>query len=73
MRTLEINALAREKTGKSETKKLRNEGNVPCVMYGGEETLHFYSHENNFNELIYTPNVYILTININGAKHKAVL
>jgi large subunit ribosomal protein L25 len=73
MRTIEINAQPRKKTGKSETKKLRNEGNVPCVMYGGEETLHFYSQENNFNELVYTPNVYIITININGAKHKAVL
>jgi large subunit ribosomal protein L25 len=73
MRTIEITAQPREKTGKSETKKLRSEGNVPCVMYGGEETLHFYSQENNFNELVYTPNVYIITVNINGAKHKAVL
>lgn len=73
MRTLEITATQREKTGKSETKKLRNEGNVPCVMYGGEETKHFYSHENNFKELVYTPNVYILTLDINGKKHKAVL
>ncbi len=73
MRTIEITARPREKTGKSETKKLRSEGNVPCVMYGGEETLHFYSQENNFNELVYTPNVYIITVNINGAKHKAVL
>lgn len=73
MRTIEINAQPRKKTGKSETKKLRNEGNVPCVMYGGEETLHFYSQENDFNELVYTPNVYIITVNINGEKHKAVL
>jgi large subunit ribosomal protein L25 len=73
MRTIEIKAQPREKTGKSETKKLRNEGNVPCVMYGGEETLHFYSQENDFNELVYTPNVYIITINIKGEKYKAVL
>ncbi|HDZ40458.1 MAG TPA: 50S ribosomal protein L25/general stress protein Ctc [Bacteroidetes bacterium] len=73
MRTLEIIANKREKTGKSETKKLRDEGNVPCVMYGGKETIHFYSHENNFNELVYTPSVYIVTINVNGEKHKGVL
>lgn len=73
MRTIEINAQPREKTGKGETKKLRKEGNVPCVMYGGEETMHFYSQENDFNELVYTPNVYIITINIKGEKYKAVL
>ena len=73
MRTLEIIATKREKTGKSETKKIRNEGNVPCVMYGGKETIHFFTHENNFNELVYTPNVYIVTINIAGDKYKAVL
>ncbi|MDT8400223.1 MAG: 50S ribosomal protein L25/general stress protein Ctc [Bacteroidales bacterium] len=73
MRTLEIIASKREKTGKSETKKLRDEGNVPCVMYGGKETIHFYSHENNFNELIYTPSVYIVTVNVNGEKRRGVL
>ncbi len=73
MRTLEIIAEQRKQTGKKETRKLRNEGNVPCVMYGGEETIHFYSHENNFKELVYTPNVYVVTININGKKYKGVL
>jgi large subunit ribosomal protein L25 len=73
MRTLEIIAEHRKQTGKKETRKLRNEGNVPCVMYGGEETIHFYSHENNFKELVYTPNVYIVTVNLNGKKYKGVL
>ncbi|MFP4488498.1 MAG: 50S ribosomal protein L25/general stress protein Ctc [Bacteroidales bacterium] len=73
MRTLEINAHPRKQTGKSETKRLRKQGNVPCVMYGGEEILHFYAEENSFIELVYTPNVYIVTINIDGQKRKAVL
>ncbi len=73
MRTLEISAQPRKQTGKSETKRIRKEGNVPCVMYGGEEILHFYAEENSFLELVYTPNVYIVTININGEKRKAVL
>lgn len=73
MRTLEINAHPRKQTGKSETKRLRKQGNVPCVMYGGEEILHFYAEENSFIELVYTPNVYIVTINMDGEKRKAVL
>lgn len=46
---------------------------MPCVMYGGEEILHFYAEENSFLELVYTPNVYIVTLNIDGEKRKAVL
>ncbi len=73
MRTLEIVAEQRKKTGKKETSKLRKEGNVPCVMYGGEEIIHFYSHANNFKELVYSPIVYVVTINLNGKKYKSVL
>ncbi len=73
MRTLEIVAEQRKKTGKKETRKLRSEGNVPCVMYGGEEIIHFYSHANNFKELVYSPIVYVITINLNGKKYKSVL
>ncbi|MFO7851871.1 MAG: 50S ribosomal protein L25/general stress protein Ctc [Bacteroidota bacterium] len=73
MRTLEISAEERKQTGKKETRKIRKEGKVPCVLYGGDKVIHFHSHENNFNELIYTPNVYIVTININGEKYRGVL
>lgn len=73
MKTIEIKALARKELGKKETKKLRKEGNVPCVMYGGEETVHFYAHENTFRDLIYTPNVYIVKIDIEGKNYMAAL
>jgi len=73
MKTIEINALLRTETGKKVSKKLRSEGNVPCVMYGGEEVLHFYSHENNFKNLVYSPSVYVVQINIDDKKYKAVL
>lgn len=73
MRELEIIAEQRTQTGKKETRRLRNEGNVPCVMYGGKEIIHFSTNENNFKELVYTPNVYIVTINVNGKKYKGVM
>lgn len=73
MKTIEIKALKRKELGKKETKKLRNEGNVPCVMYGGEEVIHFYAPELTFKDIIYTPNVYIINLDIEGASYKAVL
>jgi large subunit ribosomal protein L25 len=73
MKSIDINAQIRSKTGKKDSKELRKQNNVPCVMYGGDEILHFYTHENNFKELIYTPSVFIVHLNIDGKEYKAIL
>jgi large subunit ribosomal protein L25 len=73
MKTFQISVQKREKLGKAETKKLRKQDMVPCVLYGGKENLHFYAHENAFKKLIYTPEVFIVEITLGGAVHKAIL
>ena len=73
MKTIEIKAVSRDKFGKKGTKSLRTKDNVPCVMYGGGENLHFYAHENEFRSLIYTPDVHLINLEIDGKKHNAIL
>ncbi len=73
MKTIEIKAVSREIFGKKSTKSLRAEGNVPCVMYGGKENLHFYAHENEFRGLIYTPDVHQVNLLVDGKSYSAVL
>ena len=73
MQTFDIKGSVREKTGKKVSAQLRNQGLVPCVMYGGEKNIHFYSHENNFRHLIYTSNVFLINLDIDGEKHEAIL
>ena len=73
MKSLEINVIARKNTGKKPTKELRKQSMVPCVMYGGNEVLYFTAHENDFRHLIYSPNVYLVKLNIDGKKYDAVL
>ncbi|MGB5262401.1 MAG: 50S ribosomal protein L25, partial [Lutimonas sp.] len=73
MKTIEIKAHQRKELGKKETKNLRKENNIPCVMYGGEETVHFYAHKNVFKDLIYTPSVYIVKLDIDGKQYMAAL
>lgn len=73
MKTIEIKAHLRKELGKKETKKLRLEENVPCVMYGGEEVVHFYAHRNAFKDIIYTPSVYIIKLDIEGKHYMAIL
>ena len=48
MKTLAISVKERQNVGKSNTRALRNQGNVPCVLYGGEKQVTFYAHENDF-------------------------
>ena len=73
MKTFQILVKKREDTGKGSTHRLRNQDNVPCVMYGGDKLYHFYAHENSFKKMIYTPEVHIIELDIDGEKHKAVV
>ena len=73
MKTLAISAKLRNGTGKKDSKALRNQGNVPCVLYGGEKQVCFYAHENDFRNLVYTPDVFIVELEIEGEKYRAVM
>ena len=73
MKSLAISVKSRENVGKSSTRALRNQGNVPCVLYGGEKQVCFYAHENDFRHLVYTPDVFIVELDIEGEKYKAVM
>ena len=73
MKTLAISVKKREKVGKSSTRALRNQGNVPCVLYGGEKQVTFYAHENDFRKLVYTPDTFLVELDISGNKVKAVM
>ena len=74
MKSITIKGSQRESVGKVSTKALRNAGKVPCVLYGGDKALHFSADEFSFRNLVYTPNVYTATIELeNGEKFKAIL
>lgn len=73
MKSIEIKAVSRDHFGKKSSNTLRAESNVPCVMYGGKENLHFYAHENAFRKLVYTPEVYLVNLNIDGKSYSAVM
>ena len=73
MKTLAINVKERQNVGKTNTRALRNQGNVPCVLYGGEKQVTFYAHENDFRKLVYTPDTFIVELSIDGAVTKAIM
>ncbi|MDE0536724.1 MULTISPECIES: 50S ribosomal protein L25/general stress protein Ctc [unclassified Tenacibaculum] len=73
MKSITIKGSQRESVGKKATKALRNAGKVPCVLYGGDKPVHFSADEKAFKSLIYTPEVFTATIELEGATYSAVL
>ena len=73
MKTVSMSGSLRENVGKKDAKKVRREGKVPCVLYGGKEHIHFTLDDKEFGKIIFTPEVYVVALNINGKEYKAVL
>jgi len=73
MKSITIKGSKRESVGKKATKALRNAGEVPCVIYGGDNIVHFAAPEVSFNKLIYTPDVHTVVVDLDGNKTNAVL
>jgi len=73
MRTVEIIGYKRANLGKAEAKRLRAESNVPCVLYGGKEQIHFYAPMILFRELVYTPEAAFVKLNIEGDEYSAII
>ncbi|MGV3540917.1 MAG: 50S ribosomal protein L25/general stress protein Ctc [Rufibacter sp.] len=73
MQSLEIIGFKRANLGKSEAKALREEAQVPCVLYGGSEQVHFSAPAILFRDLVYSPEVYQVDLNIEGTHYKAIM
>lgn len=73
MKTVELKASLRENTGKSSAKKIRNEGNVPAIMYGGEKEIHITVDYKELEKIIFTPDRYFIELNIDGTKYSTII
>ncbi|RDI10325.1 50S ribosomal protein L25/general stress protein Ctc [Flavobacterium sp. AG291] len=73
MKSITIKGSERESVGKAATRAARNAGMVPCVLYGGNQPVHFTAEEMAFKGLVYTPNVHTVVIDLNGKTYDAIL
>jgi len=73
MESISITGSKRKSVGKADAKALRKEGLVPCIIYGGKEEVHIQIDERAFNKLVYTPNQYIVNLEIDGATISTIL
>lgn len=73
MKSVTIKGDLRESLGKKESKKLRAAEKVPAVLYGNEEAIHFSVDFAELRQLIYTPSVFLIDLDINGTSYKAIM
>ena len=73
MKSVSISGSLRENVGKRDAKAQRNQGLIPCVIYGGKEELHFTVEETQFKNLIFTPEVKYAELDIDGKHFTAII
>ena len=80
MKEINLNGQKRTDVGKKASKLLRKEGLVPCNLYGEKkdknglpEAMAFAVAAADIRKAVYTPNVYVVNLNIDGTEHKAII
>ena len=73
MKSIEIKGSLRTETGKKATRELRKSNSVPCVLYGinkdekgNQVATHFTVTNDGLRNLVYTPHIYVVDLNIDG-------
>lgn len=72
MKTLSLKGQERSILGKKDAKKLRSNENVPAVLYGTGGAIHFSIPFSELRALIYTPDVYLVNLEIEGKTYQAI-
>ena len=80
MKEINVNGQKREATGKKASKMMRKEGLVPCNLYGEKknenglpEALAFSVSFSEIRKAVYTPDVYVVNLNVDGQAYKAII
>lgn len=78
MKTIEVKGTARNIAERSSEqaralKAIRKNQEVPCVLYGNGDNLHFTVTVEALRNLVYTPHIYSVDLSIDDKKVKAIL
>ncbi|HLP04859.1 MAG TPA: 50S ribosomal protein L25/general stress protein Ctc [Paludibacter sp.] len=73
MKTFELKGTVRAELGKKATKAERISENIPCVLYGGKDNVHFTTTNSDVRKLVYSPEVFVVNLDIEGKKTKSIM
>ena len=73
MQSVTLQGTVRTELGTKYAKQLRDQGHVPCVIYGGDAPIHFYAPMLAFRVLVYTAEARMASIELDGKTYNAVI
>ena len=73
MKTFQLAGQPRPDLGKKASKGLRAGDLIPAVLYGGNDVVHFTVSQEAVRNLVYSPDIFVIDLDIAGKKVKAVL
>ena len=73
MKVVSLSGSLRENVGKKDAKAIRDAGRVPCVLYGSGEQTHFSADAVKVSKLVFTPDVNVVELDIDGKKARAII
>lgn len=73
MKTMSISGQSRTEFGKTKVKQYRNRELVPCSLYNEGQALHFTLPVKEVSKAIFTPDTYLMLLNIDGVDYKAII
>ena len=74
MKSFDLKGTSRTEVGKKSTNELRKNNGIPCVIYGIEKEAKAFSVTTDaVRKLVYTPDIHVVNLTIDGVECKAVL
>jgi large subunit ribosomal protein L25 len=73
MKSVSISGSPRVNVGKKDAKAIRSQKMIPCVLYGGKEQFFFTTPEDSFKNIVYTPEICTVKIQLNGKEYNSIM
>ena len=73
MNKVTLSGTVRNATGTKNAAQLRREKRVPCVLYGGDQPVHFSVEESALRPIVFTPEVNTIEIDLDGSTVQAMM
>lgn len=73
MNKVALSGTVRDNIGTKHAAQLRREKRVPCVLYGGSDTIHFSVEEASLRKVVFTPEVNSIELDLGGTKTLAMV
>jgi large subunit ribosomal protein L25 len=73
MKSVSLSGSRRANVGKKDAAALRTSGNVPCVIYGGKEQIHFTAKELDLSKVIWSADAFEVKLNLDGKEYRSIV